>query len=119
MLYYLIKNPEAMLKLREEVDTLIGDRAMTVDDVHKLPYLIGEIHKSNRVPLLQLPSLAVMRETLRLGPPAPLRGAAPWEDTTLKGKYPLAKDSAILCAIYIIHRDPKVWGEDVSVRLHA
>ena len=41
MLYYLLKNPEAMLKLRDEVDTLIGDRPMTVDDVHKLPYLIG------------------------------------------------------------------------------
>ena len=40
-MYYLLKNPEAMRKLREEVDTMIGERAMTVDDVHKLPYLIG------------------------------------------------------------------------------
>ena len=55
-----------------------------------------------------------MRETLRLGPPASFRATAPWEDTTLKGKYPLAKDSTISCAIYIIHRDTKVWGEDVS-----
>lgn len=39
--YYLLKNPSAMRKLREEVDTLIGERPMTVDDVHKLPYLIG------------------------------------------------------------------------------
>lgn len=41
VMYYLLKNPEAMRKLREEVDTMIGDRLMTVDDVHKLPYLIG------------------------------------------------------------------------------
>lgn len=41
VLYYLLKNPEAMRKLREEVDTVIGDRLMTVKDVHKLPYLIG------------------------------------------------------------------------------
>ena len=39
--YYLLKNPEAMRKLREEIDTMIGNRPMTVDDVHKLPYLVG------------------------------------------------------------------------------
>lgn len=43
MLYYLLKNPEAMRKLREEVDTLVGDHPMTIDNVHKLPYLIGEL----------------------------------------------------------------------------
>ena len=41
-LYYLLKNPSAMSKLREEIDTMIGQRPMTTDDVHKLPYLIGE-----------------------------------------------------------------------------
>jgi cytochrome P450 / NADPH-cytochrome P450 reductase len=41
ILYFLLKNPEAMRKLREEVDTKIGQRAMTVEDVHKLPYLLG------------------------------------------------------------------------------
>nr|BAL05197.1 cytochrome P450 [Phanerodontia chrysosporium] len=97
ILYYLLKNPEAMRKLREEVDTMIGSRTMTVDDVHKLPYLI-----------------AVMRETLRLGPPAPARGTAPFEDALLKGKYPVAKDGRIYCGIYMVHRDPKVWGEDAE-----
>ncbi len=42
-IYYLLKNPEAMRKLREEVDTMIGQRPMTVQDVHKLPYLIGKL----------------------------------------------------------------------------
>ena len=40
-LYYLLKNLEAMRRLREEVDTMIGDRPMSVDDLQKLPYLIG------------------------------------------------------------------------------
>ena len=40
-MYHLLKNPEAMRKLREEVDTVIGDRAMTADDLSRLPYLIG------------------------------------------------------------------------------
>lgn len=40
-MYFLLKNSEAMRKLREEVDTMIGDRPMTADDLNKLPYLIG------------------------------------------------------------------------------
>ena len=43
IMYYLLKNPETMRKLREEVDTMIGGRQMTVDDVHKLPYVIGNV----------------------------------------------------------------------------
>ncbi|KAI0690214.1 cytochrome P450 [Cytidiella melzeri] len=99
ILYYLLKNPEAMRKLREEVDTRIGQRAMTVDDVHKLPYLI-----------------AVMRETLRLAPPAPLRAVTPLEDTTLDdGKWAVEKDpSKIWCNIFAIQRDPAVWGPDAE-----
>ncbi|GJE90374.1 bifunctional P-450/NADPH-P450 reductase [Phanerochaete sordida] len=97
IMYYLLKNPEAMRKLREEVDTMIGSRLMTVDDVNKLPYLI-----------------AVMREALRLGPPAPMRGTAAFEDTTLKGKYAVQKDVPIYCGIYMVHRDPKVYGEDAD-----
>lgn len=45
--YYLVKNPEAMRKLREEIDTKIGSRPMTTSDVHKLPYLIGKFRDSN------------------------------------------------------------------------
>ena len=43
IMYYLLKHPEAMRKLREEVDAVIGERPMTVDDVNKLPYLIGKL----------------------------------------------------------------------------
>ncbi|PSR72168.1 hypothetical protein PHLCEN_2v11960 [Hermanssonia centrifuga] len=86
-----------MRKLREEVDTMIGQRPMTVQDVHKLPYLI-----------------AVLRETLRLAPTAPLRSITPLEDTIVGGKYAVAKDTTITCEIFMAHRDPKVWGEDAD-----
>ena len=45
-----------------------------------------------------------------------MRAATPLEDTTLDGgKYAVEKDSTkILCNIYQIHRDPAVWGADVS-----
>ena len=40
--YYLVKNPEAMRKLREEIDEKIGDRPMSVKDINQLPYLLGK-----------------------------------------------------------------------------
>lgn len=56
-----------------------------------------------------------MREALRLAPPAPARGITALQDTTLKnGTYAVAKDELILLDVYNCHRDPKLWGEDVS-----
>lgn len=40
--YYLLKNPEAMQKLRNEIDTVCGDREITLEDLGKMPYLLGE-----------------------------------------------------------------------------
>ncbi|RPD57416.1 bifunctional P-450/NADPH-P450 reductase [Lentinus tigrinus ALCF2SS1-7] len=96
-IYFLLKNPEALRKLREEVDTKLGDRPMGVQDVNKFPYL-----------------LAVMRESLRLGPTAPGRVVTPIEDTVLAGKYAVEKGVPIIIGIYTSHRDPKVWGEDAD-----
>ncbi|KAI0763546.1 bifunctional P-450/NADPH-P450 reductase [Trametes elegans] len=96
--YYLLKNPEAMRKLREEIDAKIGDRPMTAQDVNKLPYL-----------------LAVMRESLRLGPTAPARTVAPLEDTFIGSKkYFVEKGTSIIINTMAAHRDPQVWGEDAD-----
>ncbi|KAJ2999753.1 hypothetical protein NUW54_g6889 [Trametes sanguinea] len=95
--YYLLKNPEAMRKLREEIDAKIGDRTPTVHDVNKLPYL-----------------LAVMRESMRLGPTAPARSVAPLEDTIIGGNYFVEKGTSIIINTYNAHRDPNVWGEDAE-----
>ena len=57
-----------------------------------------------------------MREALRLAPTAPLRNATSLEDTTLAGgKYAVEAGNVITCGIYMIHRDPKVWGDDVNL----
>ncbi|EKM50288.1 uncharacterized protein PHACADRAFT_153757 [Phanerochaete carnosa HHB-10118-sp] len=81
VLYYLLKNPDEMHKLRAEVDTKIGRRTMSIDDAHKLPYLI-----------------AVLREALRLAPPIVLRSTAPYADTTLlQGQYAVPKDTDVYC----------------------
>lgn len=55
-----------------------------------------------------------MRESLRLGPTAPLRIVHAAEDTVLGGKYAIKKDEIIFVNMYCNLRDPKVWGEDVG-----
>ena len=56
-----------------------------------------------------------MRETLRLAPTAPMRSVSSLEDTTLKnGTYVVQKGQLIATNLYTIHRDPAVWGENVS-----
>ncbi|TBU21982.1 fatty acid hydroxylase [Dichomitus squalens] len=93
--YFLLKNPEALRKLREEIDSKVGERLMTVHDVGKLPYL-----------------LAVMREGLRLGPTAPARTVGAAEDTVIGGKYAIEKGTPVVVNTYSMQRDPKIWGED-------
>ena len=39
--YYLLKNPHTLLKLREELDTVVGNEEVRLEHLSKLPYLIG------------------------------------------------------------------------------
>ena len=55
-----------------------------------------------------------MREGLRLGTTAPARTVSPAEDTIIGGKYEVKKGDNIIIVTYNVHRDPKVWGEDVN-----
>ncbi|KAI0823975.1 cytochrome P450 [Trametes gibbosa] len=95
--YYLLTNPDAMRKLRDEIDATLGGRPLTTKDLNTMPYLI-----------------AVMRETLRLAPTAPARTVAPFEDTTLGGKYFVEKDASITVNTYDCQRDTTVWGPDAE-----
>ncbi|KAJ7579319.1 fatty acid hydroxylase [Mycena floridula] len=98
IIYFLLRNPESLRKLRIEVDTVVGARPLRTEDLSKLPYLT-----------------AVMRETMRLCPPAPARTTAAIEDTTIGGgKYALKAGATIVVQNYIAQRDPKVWGEDAE-----
>ncbi|KAJ7692444.1 cytochrome P450 [Mycena rosella] len=98
MVYHLLKTPEALRKLRAEVDEVIGDRPVQCEDFSRMPYLT-----------------AVMRETLRLTPTASKRGITPIHDTTLGGgKYFVKAGTPILVQVWNMHRDPLVWGEDAE-----
>ena len=41
MVYYLLKHPETLRKLRAQVDEVLGERPIQYEDFSKLPYLIG------------------------------------------------------------------------------
>ncbi|KAF8217433.1 fatty acid hydroxylase [Mycena galopus ATCC 62051] len=98
MVYFLLKNPEKMRKLRAEIDEVLGDRPVQYDDLAKLPYLN-----------------AVMRETLRITSTVPIRSTTPLEDTTIGGgKYAIKKGTNILIQAWELHRDPAVWGDDAD-----
>ena len=61
---------------------------------------------------------AVIRETLRLNPPASFRTVSPHEDAVIGGgKYFVEKDISIVINTWKMQRDPKIWGEDVGVML--
>ncbi|KAE8407174.1 cytochrome P450 [Aspergillus pseudonomiae] len=104
LFYYLLKNPHAYQRAQEEVDTVVGQRKITVEDLSKLSYIA-----------------ASLRETLRLQAPVPLIAFHPHptknrEDpvTLGKGKYALNKDEPVVLIMGKVHRDVKVYGDDAE-----
>lgn len=41
VLYNLLKNPDSMAKLRNEIDEVIGEEPLQINHLGKLPYLNG------------------------------------------------------------------------------
>src|SRR6202142_2774443 len=95
-LYALLKHPDGLKKAYEEVDRVLGpDLAAkpTYAQVTQLSYITQ-----------------ILKEALRLWPPAPAYGISPLEDETIGGKYKLRKNTFITVLVLALHRDPSVWG---------
>nr|B5UAQ8.1 RecName: Full=Cheilanthifoline synthase; Short=CHS; AltName: Full=Cytochrome P450 719A5 [Eschscholzia californica]ANY58153.1 CYP719A5 [synthetic construct]BAG75113.1 cheilanthifoline synthase [Eschscholzia californica] len=94
-LTFLVREPRVQEKLYKEIiDLTGGERSVKVEDVSKLPYL-----------------QAVMKETMRMKPIAPM--AIPHKtsrDTSLMGKK-VNKGTSIMVNLYAIHHNPKVFPE--------
>src|ERR1700692_2828601 len=95
-LYALLKHPEVLRKAYEEVDRVLGP------DIDAKP---------TYQQVTQLTSITqILKEALRLWPPAPAYGIAPLKDETIGGKYELRKNTFVLILALALHRDPSVWG---------
>src|ERR1700757_1286290 len=96
-IYALLKHPEVLKKAYEEVDRVLGpdlNATPTYQQVTQLTYITQ-----------------ILKEALRLWPPAPAYGIAPLKDETIGGgKYRLKKGTFITILAAALHRDPAVWG---------
>jgi cytochrome P450 len=97
VMYQLIKNPECMAKVRQEIDeSLDEDEAVApYETVKHLPYL-----------------RACLDESLRLFPPIShgLTRATPAEGSYVAGDF-IAGDTTVAVSAFIAHRDPSVFPE--------
>src|SRR6201996_3262657 len=95
-IYALLKHPDVLKKAYEEVDRVLGpdlEAKPTYQQVTQLTYITQ-----------------ILKESLRLWPPAPAYGISPLKDETIGGKYKLKKNTFITVLVLALHRDPSVWG---------
>jgi cytochrome P450/NADPH-cytochrome P450 reductase len=100
-IYALLKHPEVLKKAYEEVDRVLGSDINvkpTYQQVTQLTYITQ-----------------ILKEALRLWPPAPAYGVTPLKDEVIGGKYKLKKDTFVLVHVLALHRDPSVWGPNPDV----
>lgn len=88
--YALAMNPGVAEKLHTELDAVLGDRTPTLDDLHHLPY-----------------TLQVIKEVLRLYPPAPFYVRDAIAEDELGGFN--TQGLPVLMSPYYTHRHPDFW----------
>ncbi|KAE8340462.1 hypothetical protein BDV24DRAFT_175348 [Aspergillus arachidicola] len=97
VLYQLIRHPEAMAKLREEIDGVLGPNEIVAsyDTVKHLPYL-----------------RACLDESLRILPPTPhgLPRQTPPEGMEILGEW-VPGNTSVSMSAYVAHRDESVFPE--------
>ena len=108
--YLLGQHPDLQRRVRDEVRSVLGGRIPTAADV---PHLVFCEH--------------VIRETMRLYPPAYVVGRRPLEDITIGGHF-IPAGTNVLMSQWIVHRDerwydrpaefdPDRWAEGLAARL--
>lgn len=89
----LMQNPTVMVKLREEIRKLVGNKGkVNEDDIQKLPYL-----------------KAVLMEVLRLYPPVPLLVPRATLEKCNIDSYEIQPKTMVYFNAWAISRDPEYW----------
>ncbi|KAA8538894.1 hypothetical protein F0562_025586 [Nyssa sinensis] len=91
--YLLSKEPSVLSKLQNEVDSVLGDRFPTIEDMKKLKY-----------------TSRVISESLRLYPQPPVLIRRSLENDML-GEYPIKRGEDIFISVWNLHRSPKLWDD--------
>lgn len=94
----LSQRPDAYARLRAEVATALGGRIPGAADLAALPYLD-----------------AVIREALRLRPPAWMINRVALEPVEIEG-YRLPTGTSLIVSPWLLHHDPELWGDAEAFR---
>ncbi len=91
--YLLARHPEAAVRFRAEIDTVLGDRLPGAGDVPRLVF-----------------TRQVLAESMRLYPPAWAISRRAVEPVVIGG-YPLPAGTGVLCSQWVAHRDPRFFPD--------
>lgn len=94
--YLLARHPHAYARLMREADEVLGGRTPTIDDLPKLPY-----------------ALAVLKETMRLYPPAYVIGRLAEREVTLGGVR-VKKNRIVFVNVIGMHRRKELFSDPES-----
>jgi cytochrome P450 len=92
-LYLLSQSPDFRDAVEQELDDVVGGRPLTPELVERLPF-----------------TRAVVEETMRLYPPAPLLSRAALRDDVLCGRK-IPAGSVIIVAPWLVHRHCLLWDD--------
>jgi len=104
-IYFLLKNPNAISRAREEMDAVVGDGEIAHEHLTRLDYIEG-----------------IMRESLRLSFAAPGFNIEPIPSkdkmpvSLAGGKYQVAHDQAMIVVLAGVNRDPVVFDNPLAFR---
>jgi len=99
-LFLLGRHPEAMARVRAEVDSVLGsaEEAPTAEQLGRLQYLD-----------------LVFKEALRMYPPIHVGNRSTAQDVTVAG-YRVPAGTRVMYSIYLSHRDKDLWPDPESFR---
>ena len=99
-LYALLKDPEILKKAYDEVDRVFGPDP----SIRPTYQQVTQLHYINQI----------MKESLRLYPPAPAFSVYPYNEEVVCG-YKLRKGITVNILVGALHRDPEVWGPRADI----